>query len=241
MRKPNLLSAIVCICALTVSAMGYPVTGDYYDADEVVNLPDPPSGSFTNYASGSINAMDYVEGQPLDYTIVIENEWDPLRWKEILLKLQLTNLDSRDFLMEVHVDFSRSSTTQGTPPYYLEAYWNVLYARFKLGPGEQDPLTIIPPQFLVVGFPGNNLTAPVALDPADVAAANVILDYSLPAQHPLEVPFYDWNPEWVSLSFHGWGFEMDYELTDWCVPEPATMSLLGFGGVMLLLRRRKQR
>ena len=53
-----------------------------------------------------------------------------------------------------------------------------------------------------------------------------------------EMKFYDWNPEWVSLEFYGYGFEVDYDFTDWCIPEPATMSLLALGGLALIRRKR---
>lgn len=48
----------------------------------------------------------------------------------------------------------------------------------------------------------------------------------------------DYNPEWVSIDIRGWNFEIDGLITHECLPEPATLSLLVLGSVLLFRRRR---
>jgi hypothetical protein len=48
----------------------------------------------------------------------------------------------------------------------------------------------------------------------------------------------DYNPEWVSIDIRGVGVDIQGTIVHECIPEPATMVLLGLG-VLTLLRRRK--
>jgi len=49
----------------------------------------------------------------------------------------------------------------------------------------------------------------------------------------------DYNPQWVSIDIRGYNFEIvDGVIDHRCVPEPATLAVLGLGGVALLRRRR---
>jgi hypothetical protein len=216
------LSLLIC-----VPAMAYPITGSVYDADKVVYLPDVPYPDCTNRDSGSIDAMLNSQQAPMDYTVVVENEYSLTRWKEFLYQLTFTQLNEQDSFMDFHVDFSKSNPNPEEPPFICEAYWNTLYA----GTGSLPPLT-----WTIVGYPGNNPLAPQS-PVLDLAGAyNGYMDLMLPPYDGTS--YYDWNPEWVSLSFYGWGFAVDYDFTDWCIPEPATMTLLGLGAVALLRRKR---
>ena len=108
MVKHRLLLALCCVALLAVPVWGYPITGSYYDADEIVLLPILPNPNYTNYASGTIDAMNYTNENPLDYTIVVENRFDPINWKEILY--DLTNIQvATEYAMDFHVDFSKTN------------------------------------------------------------------------------------------------------------------------------------
>lgn len=231
MKKLVFISIMVVIC-MAIPAMGYPITGSFYDADEVVLLPDPPSSEYTNYASGTIDASNYDDLNRLDYTILVENELDFTRWKEFLMDLTFTYVAQNPWI-ELHIDFSMTNPAWiedplNNPQFICEAYWGY------------GPVTN-PSQgstWRAIGFPGNNPNAPQSpLLQGLMGTENDLINLGLGSSHPLGVPYYDWNPEWVSLSFYGYGFTLDYEFTDWCIPEPTTILLLGLGG--LLLRRRR--
>ena len=230
MGKYRLLLALCCVALLGAPVWGYPITGSTYDADEIVLLPVVPTPNYTNYAFGTIDAtgtQGYDDGNFLDYTIVIENIFRQDAWKEILFDLSNIQVEF-DSWLEIHVDFSMTNPAWENDPqqpqFYCEAFWDVT-------PPAQPPL-----DWKVVGFPGNNPNAPLKLDPLDVAFADVVLDWMLPPYDGSS--YYDWNPEWASLEFYGYGFSLDYELTDWCVPEPATLSLLALGSLVFCRRRR---
>jgi len=57
-----------------------------------------------------------------------------------------------------------------------------------------------------------------------------------------EIIIPDYNPEWVSIDIRvdgGMGADVDGTICHECIPEPMTLSLLGFGGFALLRRRRQ--
>ena len=237
MNKLVFISIIVAMC-MAVPAMGYPTTGSIYDADLIVDLPQPPESAYTNYAQGTIDASDPIYNDEngyashFDYTILVENEWDPLRWKEFLMDLTFTFV-AQDPWIELHIDFSKTNpeweiNPVNNPQFICEAYWGY-------GP-VTDPLP--GSTWLAIGFPGSNPNAPQSpLLQSLMGSENDLINLALPQHHPLGVPYYDWNPEWVSLSFHGYGFTVDYEFTDWCIPEPATLALLLAGGFLALSRK----
>ena len=235
MKKLVFISIIVGMC-LAAPVVGYPITGSLYDADEIVYLPVPPNLDYTNHASGTIDASGYGINNPLDYTIVVENKLDYTRWKEFLYDLTFTSVNPLSSGMDFHIDFSITNPAwlidSMQPQFLCQAYWGTLIAGTP-----SPPAALPPPTWRVVGWPGNNQQAPVELTAQQIASADYIIDLGLTSHHPLGVPCYDWNPEWVSLSFSGYGFILDYEFTDWCVPEPTTILLLGLGS--LLLRRRR--
>lgn len=220
------LSLLIC-----APAVAYPIAGSAYDADEVVPLPVPPSTEYTNQTSGRIDALNYNEGNPLDYTIVVQNEFSLERWKEFLYELTNIQCNPADCFMDFHVDFSSTNPAwlvdQGEPRFLCEAYWNTLYA----GSGALPPMT-----WTVVGYPGDNAQAPLSPVLSLAGQVDYYMDLQLPPYD--KTTYYDWNPEWVSLSFYGWGFALDYRFTDWCIPEPATLTLVGLGAALLLKRRR---
>ena len=238
MKKLVFISIMVVIC-MAVPAMGYPVTGSLYDADEIVYLPVPPNPAYTNYASGTIDASDPLiyndlngYASHLDHTILVENELDFTKWKEFLMDLKFTFVAPNPWI-ELHIDFSMTNPAWlddpvNNPQFLCEAYWGY------------GPVTAPLPgsTWRAIGFPGSNPNAPQSpLLQSLMGTENDLINLGLGSNHPLGLPFYDWNPEWVSLSFHGYGFTVDYEFTDWCIPEPTTVLLLGLGG--LLLRRRR--
>jgi len=224
-------AVVLTLVCMAGTAMGYPITGSYYDADQIVYLPSDPYPDCTNKTSGTIDARQYDSGNPLDYTIVVENEFDPLRWKEFLYDLTITQYNPDDYLIDFHIDFSMTNPAwyedPEQPRFYCEAYWQTLIA------GSPNPC---PPTWRVVGWPGNNPQAPQSSVLQGIPIWDQWIDLMLPPFDGTE--YYDWNPEWVSLEFYGYGFAVDYDFTDWCIPEPATMSLLGLGALALLRRRR---
>lgn len=230
MTKYAVLS-LVCVAVIAGPAMAYPVTGVLYDADAIVPLPVPPNPEYTNYTSGRIDAMNYTSDNPLDYTIVVENELDPIRWKEFLYQLTIVQYNPEDYVMDFHIDFSTTNPAwyedPQQPQFLCEAYWQTLIA------GTPNPA---PASWTVVGYPGNNSKAPIS--PVLALAGPQIdqwIDLMLP---PFDgTKYYDWNPQWVSLEFSGYGFAVDYDFTDWCIPEPASLALLGIGAVTLLRRK----
>lgn len=158
---------------------------------------------------------------------------DPLRWKEFVYDLINIQVNQQDYGMDFHVDFSITNPEweidPSNPQFLCEAYWGTLIA------GSPDPA---PLSWRVLGFPGNNPNAPQSVLQGLLGTEDYLLNLQLTENHPLGVPFYDWNPEWVSLSFSGWGFTLEYQFADLCIPEPATLCLLLLGGLAMLNRRR---
>ena len=236
MHKLVFISIIVAMC-MAVPAMGYPITGSIYDADEIVPLP-APNPNYTNYAQGTIDASNPIYNDEngyashFDYTILVENELDPLRWKEFLMDLTFTYVAPNPWI-ELHIDFSKTNPAWeidpgNNPQFICEAYW---------GYGPVNP-PLPGSTWRAIGFPVNNPNAPQSLMvQSALGTENDLIDLGLSANHPLGVPYYDWNPEWVSLSFHGYGFTVDYDFIDWCIPEPSSMLLIGTA--LLALFRKK--
>ena len=228
-----------CMLFVAGAAMGYPITGSLYDADEIIPLPVPANPNYTNYAQGTIDASDPIYNDDngyashFDYTILVENELDPLRWKEFLMDLTFTFVAPEPWI-ELHIDFSTTNPEWlidpvNNPQFLCEAYWGY------------GPVTAPLPgsTWRAIGFPGNNPNAPQSpLLLSLLGTENELMDLGVVPSHPI-YPYYDWNPEWVSLSFHGYGFTVDYEFTDWCIPEPATLALMLIGGFLGLARRRR--
>jgi len=238
------LLGLICFVAAG-TAVGYPIRGSLYDADEIIVLP-PPNPDYTNYASGTIDASNNTSENPLDYTIVVENDLNFDNWKEWLYDLTYTyaNQEPNGYHADFHIDYSVINPewdgTPATPQFLCTDYWGLGYPAVPQ-PGE------MPLSWRTVGFPlmrpdeNGTYTQPVKVNPAD-PSVNAYLDMEVP---PWDEPqgddfdeYFWWNPEWVSLEFYGWGFVVDYEFTDWCIPEPMTVSLLALGGIALLRRRR---
>jgi hypothetical protein len=65
-------------------------------------------------------------------------------------------------------------------------------------------------------------------EPFDAGTQHVVWDFVIQ----------DYNPEWVSIDVRGTDFTISGWIEHDCIPEPASLSLLAIGGLMLL--RRKQ-
>ena len=240
MRRYFALLSLICFVAAG-TAMGYPIRDSLYDADEIIPLPDPPSPDHTNYASGTIDASNNTSADPLDYTIVVENVLNEDNWKEWLYDLTYTyaNQEPDGYHADFHIDYSITNPAwypgSTEPQFICTDYWGVGYSAVP-APGQ------LPLNWRTVGFPlmrpdeNGTYTQPVKVNPGDPLVDDY-LDMEVPPWDDFDEYFW-WNPEWVSLSFYGYGFTVDYEFTDWCIPEPMTMSLLALGGLALLRRRR---
>jgi len=206
--KRYVVFMLVCIVGAASQATALP-----YGADEVILLP-PPNPDHTNTASGRVVP---VENDP--YVIMVENEFKLENWKEWIITYNITILNPNDWFADLHVDYSHlvSENPQewendvcGT----ATAIWNTYYG----SQASPAPLT-----WTVVGYPGQ--IQPLKVDPSQ-------------ADDWIDTNPFDYNPEWVSLHFEGYNVEIDYEFTDWCIPEPASLSLLGLGLAALIRRRR---
>ena len=56
---------------------------------------------------------------------------------------------------------------------------------------------------------------------------------------PATIVIPDYNPEWVSTDIRGQSVQVEGWITHECIPEPATITLLGLGCLTLRRRRRK--
>ena len=103
--KKTFLFTLLLTMFLAFAVNAYPISGSMYDPDEIIYLPVPPNPEYTNYTSGSIDAMAYTSDTPFDYTIVVQNEFDLNRWKEFLYRLTNIVYSDNGAAMDFHLDF----------------------------------------------------------------------------------------------------------------------------------------
>ena len=209
-------SVVLAFCGIALVAC--PVMGEPYSADEIIPLPDPPSPDYTNYASGTVTLGPY----PAGYIIMVENELNYDHWKEWVITYTFTPTDPEDWLADLHVNYSFRVNPGEEPPLFDNlvigedtAFWQTAYFN------QDNP----PPEtWTAVGYPFS-IGEPLMVDPAQ---ADLVINTD---------PF-NYNPEWVSLEFGGGNVQVGYTFYDWCIPEPATLSLLALGALLGARRRR---
>ena len=161
----------------------------------------------------TIGPLFYQEHSQND--LYVENVLDPLRWKEWTIQIWVPDLPNIDDITQISVDYD--CTAQHTDP------CEVFVVSMDPVPG-----TVTPPWAGYKGFYASTFEAKWA----DCGTTPV----GSGEEHP-------WgNPQWVSYHFYvddditypdGWGVWID----DYCIPEPATICLLGLGTLGLLKRR----
>lgn len=216
------ISAVLAVALLAGAAFGQ------YQADKYVPLPLEPNPLYpdaTNWDSGNLYLIDQY---PEPYVVILENELNYNNWKEWILDLYITPDNPNDWGLEVHVDYSFRANPGEEPPLYQQInYWDVLITG-----SDYNPVS----EWTVVGAPGN--IPPLKIDP-QAPDVDYYCDMEIPPfGEPYE--FFDYNPEFISLEFTTMGSSgvtVSYDLVDWCIPEPASLSVLALAATVLLRRR----
>ena len=147
------------------------------------------------------------------------NQWfentpfDPDRWKEIDVAFEIFRLDpgAGDAWAEVTLNWST--------PVYADILSSPMNPPIPpLTPEQEDLFIERAEPSLFEGQVGDMTTQDV--DP------------------PIHYVIDDYNPQWVSIDIHGYNFRIDGRIDHRCVPEPASLSLLGLGGMAMVRRRR---
>jgi hypothetical protein len=218
MNRIVFLTTIVLILAVTspASVGDEPSNGippNSFVPDKTVPLP-APNPNYTNTDSGTV----LLTGNA--YNVIVQNEYNLLHWKEWLIHYDITIVDPQlPYLVDLHIDYCHP--VAGTPYYQWDqmgiqnAFWQTYYGK------DTSPM---PLSWTAAGYPLALPGPPLRVNPQQ---ANLVVDTS---------PF-TYNPEWVSLHFEGINATVQYSFFDWCIPEPATLALLGMGASAMLRRR----
>lgn len=208
----RIILAVCCVALLSGAAFA-----TTFEPNKTVGLPVPPNPGYTNADSGTITL---TTGNP--YISVVQNTLNMDHWKEWWIKYTITILDPQaDWLADFHIDYSHKLPFPENmwerdmiDPH--EAFFQTYYAK------RSSPQPLV---WVAVGYP-SSIGQPLKVNPQN---ADAVID---------TLPF-DYNPEWVSLDFVGTNVQVSYEFYDWCIPEPASLSLLGLGAMALLRRRHR--
>ena len=179
------------------------------------NMP-PDSWAYTSYPGQSPAGSPYADAPEPSQRIVENPPSDRVYiWQDAPITFWLPNFENSNEVK--HVWFQ---LTYSVPNDFQKPKFHVTV------PG--DSFTFLGPDVFVTR---------IDLDPLDVWYTDVFAFEIFP------------NPEWeeIELSFYNWNTGepwypayIDQVVIDtWCVPEPASMSLLALGGLAVLRRRRR--
>lgn len=159
-----------------------------------------------------IGPIDVETASPVD--IYVENLLEPLRWKEWYIEIWL--LDNAVFNPVMNVDYHLTQDRTDVP------YWVYDVALIEI---TGDDAAWGPKPAGMKGY---------YADSGVYGTANYIGTTPEGSGQGIEIG----NPAWVSFHFNEMPSPFIYYIYDECIPEPATMSLLVMGGMLLFLKRK---
>ena len=209
------MKKLICICLLTAvlaaSTQALPNRDSFFI--EFDGAGDFMYGGGSGYNNGQ---WDYYENDDPGWWTqwFYDDPYDPDRWKKIDILATVSTTD-QDQGAEYWVDIAVNWTTPLWP---------------SSGSPEQGGRPPLPP-----------LTAQdeeAWIERTVIYSGTFLSDQDAVIKTSIIVP--DYNPEWVSIDIQGSGVMVYGMIIHECIPEPATLTLLGLGGLALLRRRRKR-